>query len=216
MNIWTDRWSKRPRDYLKASVICALYSWVIKKWLKQLKFVTKVMAAPQHGKCWSNSFRQIYYPQVFMHPIFTNIPMILANFLNTIIQFLWKTSVTTMGTLIAGQPFALQAKMAWKYPTKYTHTKYLVFFYLVVQTRWIVRMGHCHIVIGSLEVCRLFSLVIICSLSMGFFFPFSIQIYIIPPLHLAFPWPEWSLTSPTYDTTWYFWCLRVNNQSLSP
>jgi hypothetical protein len=25
----------------------------------------------------------------------------------------------TLGTLIVGQPFALQAKMAWKYPTKY-------------------------------------------------------------------------------------------------
>jgi len=32
-------------------------------------------------------------------PIFTNIPMILANFLDTIIQFLWKILVTTIAIL---------------------------------------------------------------------------------------------------------------------
>ena len=60
--------------------------------------------------------------QVFMCPIFTNIPMILANFLDTIIQIFRKTLAMTVGTLIAGQLFVLQAKMAWKYPTKYHQT----------------------------------------------------------------------------------------------
>jgi len=36
---------------------------------------------------------------VSMCPTFTNIPTILTNFLDTTIQFLWKTSVTAMATL---------------------------------------------------------------------------------------------------------------------
>ena len=108
----------------------------------------------------------IYDPPGFYLPYLHKYPHNLANFLDTIFNFCEKHwSWLWQHLLLANH---LHCRLKWLGNIQQNTIRYQYqisgVFYLVWKTRWIVRVGHCHIVTGSLEVCRLFSLlVIICS-----------------------------------------------------
>jgi len=89
-------------------------------------------------------------------PQVTNIPMILANFLETIIQFLWKTSVMTMVTLASSSGKKLRIGITWylwTYTSKHSVLGYHIAFSILSLQIGMSPGGGCPSKVWNLSNC---------------------------------------------------------------